>query len=172
MDQKSLVDFCSFVRFVFWCAGRSSEARYWVVNWSPSGSVFLRLSKPWLNRKSNRSSVTYRINWEDVEDKEVRNSLHTLVYHLSSDSFLLHPRTLRRNGCCSDQPSFHQLLKVQDENGLEWRTIVKKEHLVRTKRLKKLFEQRKMRSRPCYRTDCHLICILGTLRREKRQLWQ
>ena len=31
----------SFVRFVFWCAGRSSEARCWIVNWSPSGSMFL-----------------------------------------------------------------------------------------------------------------------------------
>ena len=42
MDQKFLIDFLhSFVRFVFWCAGRSSEARCWIVNWSPSGNTFL-----------------------------------------------------------------------------------------------------------------------------------
>ena len=84
----------------------------------------------------------------------------------------MYPRTLRRNGCCSDQQSFHQLLKVVGENGLEWRAIVRKEHHGRTKRLKKLFAQRKMRLRPCYRTDRHLICNPSTLRREKRQLRQ
>ena len=56
----------------------------------------------------------------------------------------MYPRTSRRNGCCSDQQSFHQLLKVVGENGLEWRAIVRKERLGGTKRLKKLFEQRKM----------------------------
>ena len=33
----------------------------------------------------------------------------------------MYPRTTRGNGCCSDQQSFHQLLKVVGENGLEWR---------------------------------------------------
>ena len=32
----------------------------------------LRLSKPWPNKRPNRSSVTYRIKWEALEDKEVR----------------------------------------------------------------------------------------------------
>ena len=53
---------------------------------------------------------------------------------------------------------FYQLLKVVGENGLKWRAIVRKEHFGGTKKLKKLFEQRKMRSRPCCRTDRHLIC--------------
>ena len=35
-------------------------------------STFLRLSELWPNRKSNRLSVTYRIKWEALEDKEVR----------------------------------------------------------------------------------------------------
>ena len=39
---------------------------------------------------------------------------------------LMYPRTSRRNGCCSDQQSFHQLLKVVGENGLEWQAIVRK----------------------------------------------
>ena len=60
----------------------------------------------------------------------------------------MHPRTSRRNGCRSDQRSFYQLQKDVGENGLQWRAIVRKEHLGGTKRLKKLFEQRKMRSRP------------------------
>ena len=33
---------------------------------------FLQFSKPWPNRKSNRSSVTCRIKWEALKDKEVR----------------------------------------------------------------------------------------------------
>ena len=84
----------------------------------------------------------------------------------------MYPRTSRRNGCCSNQQSFHQLLKVVGENGLEWPAIVRKKHLGGTKRLKKLFKQRKIRSRPGYRTDCHLIRNPGTQRFEKRQLWQ
>ena len=100
-----------------------------------------------------------------------KNNLHP-VYHLSTDNFLMYPQTSRRNGCCSDQQSFHQLLKVVGENGLEWRAVVRKEYLGGTKRLKKLFEQRKVRSRPGYRTDRHLTCNPGKLRREKRQLWQ
>ena len=59
------------------------------------------------------------------------------VYHLSLDNFLMYPRTSRRNGCCSDQRSFHQLLKLVGENGLEWLAKVRKEHLDGTKRLKK-----------------------------------
>ena len=58
----------------------------------------------------------------------------------------MYPRTSRRNGCCSDQQSFHQLLKVVGENGLEWRAIVRKEHLGGTKRLKKPLEQRKFKA--------------------------
>ena len=68
--------------------------------------------------------------------------------------------------------AFHELLKVVGENGFEWRAIVRKEHLGGTKRLKNVFEQRKMRSRPGYRTDRHLICNRDKLRREKRQLRQ
>ena len=59
----------------------------------------------------------------------------------------MHPRTSRRNDYCSDQQSFHQLLKVVDENGLEWRAIVRKEHLGGTKKLKMLFKQRKSKKR-------------------------
>ena len=174
MDQKSLIDFCvvssdlfSDVLDVRVKRGAELLTDHHLVLCS------LRLSKPWPSKRSNRSSVTYRIKWEALEDKEVRKQFASSIqYHLSSDNFLMYPRTLKGNGCCLDQQSFHQLLKVVGENGLEWRAIVRKEHLGGTKRLKKLFEQRKMRSRPGYRTDRHLICNPGTLRREKRQLRQ
>ena len=47
----------------------------------------------------------------------------------------MYPRISRGNGCCSDQQSLYQLMKVVGENGLEWRAIVRKEHLGGTKRL-------------------------------------
>ena len=131
MDQKSLIDTCIVLSDLFSDElevrekqdAELSTAHHLVV-------CSLRLSKPWPNRKSNRSSVTYRTKLETLEDKEEKkNSLHP-VYHLSSDKFLMHPRTLRRNGCCSDQRSFHQLLKAVDENGSERRAIVRKVDLV------------------------------------------
>ena len=67
------------------------------------------------------------------------------INYLRSDNVLMYPRTSIRNGCCSDQRSFHQLLKAMGENSLEWRAKVRNEHLGETKRLKKLFEQKKMR---------------------------
>ena len=39
----------------------------------------MRLSKPWPNRKSNRSSETYRIKWEAKEDKEVRKQFASSI---------------------------------------------------------------------------------------------
>ena len=39
----------------------------------------LRLSKPWPNRRSNRSSVTYRIKWEALEDKEVKKQFASSI---------------------------------------------------------------------------------------------
>ena len=39
----------------------------------------LRLSKPWPNRRSKRSSVTYRIKWEALEGKEVRKQFASSI---------------------------------------------------------------------------------------------
>ena len=39
----------------------------------------LRLSKPWPNKRSNRSSVIYRIKWEALEDKEVRKQFASSI---------------------------------------------------------------------------------------------
>ena len=39
----------------------------------------LRLSKPWPNKRSNRSSVTYRIKWEALEDKQVRKQFASSI---------------------------------------------------------------------------------------------
>ena len=53
----------------------------------------------------------------------------------------------------SDHFANNLLLKVVGENSLEWWAVARKEHLGGTKRTKKLFEHRKMRSRPCYKTE-------------------
>ena len=39
----------------------------------------IRLSKPWPNKRSNRSSVTYRIKWEGLEDREVRKQFASSI---------------------------------------------------------------------------------------------
>ena len=103
MDQKISSDL--FLDVLDDCVKRGAELptdHYLVV-------CFLQLAKPWPNRKSNKSSVTYMIKWEALEDRE-GNSLHP-VYHLSSDNFTIHLRTCRRNSCCNiSSVTFHQLL--------------------------------------------------------------
>ena len=76
MDQKSLIDFCivssdlfSDVLDVRVKRGAELSTDHHLVVCS------LRLSKPWPNKRSNRSSVTYRIKWEALEDKEVRGGV-------------------------------------------------------------------------------------------------
>ena len=73
MDQKSWIDFCivssdlfSDVLDVRVKRGAELSTDHHLVVCS------LRLSKPWPKKRSNRSSVTYRIKWEALEDKEVR----------------------------------------------------------------------------------------------------
>ena len=129
------------------------------------------LSNPWLNRRSKRSSVTYRIKWEALEDKEVRKQFAS-----------------------STSSKFRQLPDVSEDMEKKWLLFIlaiissavescgrkrlrvvgdsEKKNLGGTKRLKKVFEERKMLSKPGYRTDRHLICNPGTLRREKQQLRQ
>ena len=85
-----------------------------------------------------------------------------------STTFQRFQRTLRWNGHHSE----HQLWKALDESSLEWRRVVKKEHLGGTKILTKLFEQIKMLLRPCCKTGHHLICNSGITWREKLQLRQ
>ena len=80
MDQKSLIDFCIVSSDLFSDVldirvKRDSELstdHHLVV-------CSLRLSKPWPNRKSNSSSVTYRIKWEALKDKEVRKQFASSI---------------------------------------------------------------------------------------------
>ena len=72
-DQKSLTDFClissdlfSDVLDVRVKRGAELSTDHHLVVCS------LRFLKPWPNKRSNRSSVIYRIKWEALEDKEVR----------------------------------------------------------------------------------------------------
>ena len=130
---------------------------------------YLRRSKPRPNKRSNTSSVTYRIKWEALEDKEVRkqfaSSISSKFRQLPDVSEDIEKEWLLFRSAIISSPAEscgRKRLRVAGDS--------EKKHLGGTKRLNKLFEQRKMRSRPGYRTDCHLICNSGTLRREKRQL--
>ena len=80
MDQKSLIDFCIVSSDVFSdvldvrvkrVAELSTDYHLVVCS--------LRLSKPWPNKRSYRSSVTYRIKWEALEDKEVRKQFASSI---------------------------------------------------------------------------------------------
>ena len=128
MDQKSLIDFCIVSSDLFsnvldvrvqWGAELSTDHHLIVCS--------IRLSKLWPNRWSNRSSVTYRIKWEALEDKEVRkqfaSSISSMFRQLPDVS-----KNIEKEWLLLDQQSFHQLLIVEGENGLEWRAIVRKEH--------------------------------------------
>ena len=127
MDQKSLIDFCivssdlfSDVLDVRVKRGAELSIDHHLVVCS------LRLSKPWPNKKSNRSSVTYRIKWEALEDKEVRKQFASSI----SSKFRQLPDVsedierewlLFRSAIISSAAE-----SCGAENGLEWRAIVRK----------------------------------------------
>ena len=95
MEQKIFDGFLhSFVRFVFWCAGRLSEARCWIVNWSPSGSMVLATFET-LAKQEIQLVVCNALDQMGGFGGQRSNGLHP-VYHLSSNNFLMHPRTSRR----------------------------------------------------------------------------
>ena len=73
MDQKSLIDFCIDLSNLFSDVLNVRVKRGAELSTNHRFAVrSLGLSKPWPNRISNRSSVTYQIKWEALEDKEVR----------------------------------------------------------------------------------------------------
>ena len=99
------------------------------------------------------------------------NSLHP-AWQQSSDNFRWFLRTLRWNGRCSEQRWFLQLLKAVNESGLEWRGVVRNEHLGETKISGKLSDRRKMLLKPFCKTGHRLICNPGIPKPKKLQLWQ
>ena len=73
MNQKSLTDFCIVLSDLFsdvLDVGVKQGAELLTDHNLVVRS--LQLSKPWPNRRSNRTPVTYWIKWEALEDKEVR----------------------------------------------------------------------------------------------------
>ena len=80
IDQKSLIDFCIVSSDLFFDVldvrvkqgAELSTDRHLVV-------CSLRLSKPWPNRISNRASVTYRMKWKALEDKQVRKQFASSI---------------------------------------------------------------------------------------------
>ena len=73
INQKSLSDLFSDVLDVRVKQGAELSTDHHLVVCS------LRLSKPWPNMRSNRSSVTYQIKWEALEDKEVRKQFASSI---------------------------------------------------------------------------------------------
>ena len=98
MDQKSLIDFCivssdlfSDVLDVRVKRGAELSTDHHLVVCS------LRLSKPWPNKRSNKSSMTCRIKWKALEDKEVRKQFASSI-----------------------SSKFRQLLDLSDDIEKEW----------------------------------------------------
>ena len=88
MDQKSLIDFCIVSSDLFFVVLDVRVKREAELSTDHHLIVCsLRLSKPWPNRRSRRSSVTYRIKWEALEDKEVKKQ------------FLIHSKIFLNNFC-------------------------------------------------------------------------
>ena len=171
MDQKSLIDFCivssdlfSDVLDVRVKRGAKLSTDHHLVVRS------LRLSKPWTNRKSNRLSVTYRIKWEALEDKEVRKQFASCIL-CKFRQFPDVSEDVEQEWLLFRSAIISSAAESCGRKRLRVVAIVRKEHLSGAKRLKKLFEQKKMRSRPGYRTDRQLVCNSGTLTCEKPQLW-
>ena len=172
MDQKSLIDFCMVLSDLFSDVldvrvkrGAKLSTHHRLVVCS------LRLSKSWPNRKSKRSFVTYRIKWKALEDKEVRKQFASSI----SSQFRQFPyvsKDIEKKSLLFRSATISSAAKSCGQKRLRVVGDSEKEHLGGTKKLKKQFKKRKMRSRPGYRTDRHLLCNTGTLRREKRQLRQ
>ena len=166
MAQKSLIDFCivssnlfSEVLDILVKRGAKLSTDHHLVVCS------LRFLKPWLNRKSRKSSVTNRIKWEVLADRDVRNQLAS-----------------------SMAARFQRLPRVSEDIEIEWllfqaAIISSAVESCRQKRLrlaggsekrtpcwnqdvKEAIGERKMRLGPCCKTGYYLICYPGILRRE------
>ena len=98
MAQKSLINFCIvssdlFSKVLYVRVKREAKLstdHYLVV-------CSLRFSKPWLNRKSRKFSVAYRIKWKALADRNVKKQLAS-----------------------SMAAKFQQLSEISDEIEMEW----------------------------------------------------
>ena len=128
----------------------------------------LQILKSWPNQKSCWLNVDHRIS------KIWGNSLFS-AWQQSSDNFQRFLKTLKWNGCCSNQLYFHQL---RMNVGSEKKTVVawnsnklwKKSTLLGSKMFKKPSELRNMLFRLYCQTGHHLICCPSILRCQKLHL--
>ena len=89
--------------------------------------------------------------------------------HLSSKNFRPLLKTLKLSGVCFEQQSLRSLLTVADVSMLEGRRVARKELIGGTKKLKKLFVQKKGPIRPGLQLSHHLNFVRITL---KHVRWQ
>ena len=78
VDQKSLIDVC-IILSDFFSDVLDVRVKRGAALSTDRHLVVSSFAKPWPNRKSNRSSVTYRIKWEALEDKEVRKQFASTI---------------------------------------------------------------------------------------------
>ena len=170
MDKKSWIDFCIVLSNLFSDVlevGVKRGAKLLTDHHLVVRS--LRLSKPWPNRKSNRSSVTNRMKWEALDDKEVRkqcaSSISSKLRQLPDASENIEKEWLLfRSAIISSAPEScgRKRLRVASES--------KKRTLGLIKRLKSYSS--KEGARKALPQISHLICNPSTQMREKRQLRQ
>ena len=103
MDLKFGRFLHSFVRFVFWCAGSSSETRCWIVNRLPSRSMFLLILATLAKQEIQQVVCSLQAQTGGYGGHRSKKA----VYIQCIDNLLVHSRISRRTGCCSDQKSFH-----------------------------------------------------------------
>ena len=170
MDQKSLIDFrivssdlFSDVLDVRVKRGAESSTDHHLV------VCFLRVSKPWPNRKSNRSSVTYRITWEALEDEEIRKQF------VSSTSSKFRQLPDLSENIEKEWLLFRSAIILSAAESCERKRLrVAGDREKRTpwwnQEVKEALRAKKDAFKAGYRTDHRLICNPGALWRKKRQL--
>ena len=105
-----------------------------------------------------------------VKRQRSRYELHLqTTLHLSSKNFRPQLKTLKLSGVCFEQQSLRPLLTVVDVSVLEGRRVARKELLGGTKKLKKLFVQKKWPMRPGLQISHHLNFVRSTLKHVRRQ---
>ena len=126
---------------------------------------FLKALKPLRKRKTFRPRKTYRVQWESLADKEVRTAF---ADNIASKFKELPASTedIETEWCLFRTAAvilLRPLLTVADVSVLEGRRVARKELFGGTKKLKKLFVQKKWPIGPGLQISHHLNFVHSTL---------
>ena len=129
----------------------------------------LKALKPLKKQKAFRPRETYRIKWESLADKEVQTAL---ADNIASKFKELPTSTedIKTEWCFYfEQQSLRPLLTVVDVSVLQEQRVATKELIGGTKKLEKLFVQKKWPIRPGLQISHHLNFVRSTLKHVRRQ---